>query len=70
MAEGPKVAEGRVPLVLHLLAPNQRAQQVTIDLRGFWEKHYPAVRRELARRYPKHAWPDDPLRAAPPVRRR
>ncbi len=70
MREGPKVADGRVPLVLHLLAPNQRAQQVTTDLRGFWEKHYPAVRRELARKYPRHAWPDDPLRAAPPARKR
>jgi ATP-dependent helicase HrpB len=66
MAEGPRVAEGRVPLVLHLLAPNQRAQQVTTDLQGFWNKHYPSVRRELARKYPRHAWPEDPLRAAPP----
>lgn len=70
MAEGPKVAEGRIPLVLHLLAPNKRAQQVTVDLRGFWSKHYPAVRKELARKYPRHAWPEDPLRAAPPVRTR
>jgi ATP-dependent helicase HrpB len=69
MVRGPAVAGGRVPLVLHLLAPNQRAVQVTTDLAGFWERHYPALRRELMRRYPKHAWPDDPLRARPPAPR-
>jgi ATP-dependent helicase HrpB len=51
---------------LHLLAPNQRAVQVTTDLAGFWQKHYPDLRRELMRRYPRHAWPEDPLTAAPP----
>ena len=50
---------GRVPIVLHLLAPNKRAVQVTTDLAGFWERHYPAVRKELMRKYPRHAWPDD-----------
>jgi ATP-dependent helicase HrpB len=49
---------GRLPLTLHLLAPNGRAVQVTQDLAGFWERHYPAIRRELKRRYPKHAWPE------------
>jgi ATP-dependent helicase HrpB len=68
-ATGPALAGGRVPLVLHLLAPNQRAVQVTIDLAGFWERHYPSIRRELMRRYPRHAWPEDPRTAAPPVRR-
>ena len=67
MATGPAVARGRVPLVLHLLAPNQRAVQITTDLAGFWERHYPAIRRELARRYPRHAWPEDP-RARPTSR--
>jgi ATP-dependent helicase HrpB len=66
LREGPRICEGRVPLVLHLLAPNQRPVQVTTDLAGFWERHYPALRRELARRYPRHAWPEDPTRAAPP----
>lgn len=66
-AEGPKVADGRQPLVLHLLAPNRRAVQVTTDLAGFWERHYPEIQRELRRRYPRHAWPDDPL-SAPPSR--
>ncbi len=70
MPAGPSVAGGRAPLVLHLLAPNQRAVQVTTDLAGFWERHYPAIRRELMRRYPRHAWPEDPLRAQPPPPRR
>ena len=63
---GPDVGAGRVPLVLHLLAPNMRAVQVTTDLAGFWERHYPALRRELMRRYPRHAWPEDPRTARPP----
>jgi ATP-dependent helicase HrpB len=72
MAQGPAVAGGRVPLVLHLLAPSRRPVQVTTDLAGFWERHYPAVRRELMRRYPRHAWPEDPLaaRPSPPARER
>jgi ATP-dependent helicase HrpB len=70
MADGPRVAGGRVPLVLHLLAPNQRAVQVTTDLSGFWARHYPALRRELGRRYPRHAWPEDPRTAVPPAARR
>jgi ATP-dependent helicase HrpB len=69
MAAGPTVARGRVPLTLHLLAPNQRAVQVTSDLAGFWQRHYPAIRRELGRRYPRHPWPEDPLTARPPARR-
>ncbi len=70
MADGPRLAAGRAPLVLHLLAPNQRAVQVTTDLAGFWQRHYPALRRELMRRYPRHAWPEDPLHAQPPGPRR
>lgn len=68
--ETPTVLDGRMPLVLHLLAPNGRDVQVTTDLRGFWEKHYPTLRNALMRRYPKHAWPEDPIHAAPPVRNR
>jgi ATP-dependent helicase HrpB len=60
LARAPTVGDGRVPLVLHLLAPNQRPVQVTTDLPGFWVKHYPALRKQLMRRYPKHAWPEDP----------
>ncbi|BDG10506.1 ATP-dependent helicase HrpB [Anaeromyxobacter paludicola] len=69
LARGPALAGGRVPLTLHLLAPNHRAVQVTSDLAGFWERHYPAIRRELSRRYPRHAWPEDPLTASPPAPR-
>jgi ATP-dependent helicase HrpB len=65
-AEGPRIVAGRVPLTLHLLAPNQRAVQVTTDLAGFWERHYPTIRRELMRRYPRHPWPEDGRTAAPP----
>lgn len=61
LARAPSVGDGRVPLVLHLLAPNQRPVQVTTDLPGFWVKHYPALRKQLMRRYPKHQWPEDPL---------
>jgi ATP-dependent helicase HrpB len=61
MTEGPKIAGGRAPLVLQLLAPNQRPVQVTTDLAGFWTRHYPRVRQELGRRYPRHAWPENPL---------
>jgi len=65
LAETPRVAAGRVPVLLHLLAPNHRPQQVTHDLRSFWENTYPQVRKELAGRYPKHAWPQDPWNARP-----
>jgi ATP-dependent helicase HrpB len=61
MKTGPVIAGGRAPLVLHLLAPNHRPLQVTTDLEGFWRRTYPQVRRELSRRYPRHAWPEDPL---------
>jgi ATP-dependent helicase HrpB len=60
MQETPRIGAGRVPIVAHLLAPNRRAVQVTSDLRGFWERHYPAIRKELGRRYPRHKWPEDP----------
>ena len=56
----PAVARGSVPLVVHLLAPNQRPIQVTTDLVSFWKNLYPQVRRELSRRYPRHAWPESP----------
>jgi ATP-dependent helicase HrpB len=70
MADGPRVARGRVALVLHLLAPNQRAVQVTTDLAGFWSRHYPAVAKELRRKYPRHPFPEDPTTASPPAPRR
>lgn len=60
LTETPRVANGRVPLVVHLLAPNHRPVQMTSDLEGFWKRLYPQVRKELSRRYPKHAWPENP----------
>jgi ATP-dependent helicase HrpB len=59
-AAGPSICGGRVPLVLHLLAPNHRPVQVTTDLSGFWSRHYPTIRKELSRKYPRHPWPEDP----------
>jgi ATP-dependent helicase HrpB len=73
LADTPRVAGGRVKVLLHLLAPNYRPQQVTDDLASFWANTYPVVRKELRARYPKHAWPDDPLTAearSRPQRRR
>lgn len=65
LADTPRVAAGRVKVLLQLLAPNHRPQQVTDDLASFWANTYPQVRKDLRGRYPKHAWPEDPLAAAP-----
>ncbi len=64
MHDAPTIAGGRVTLVVHLLAPNQRPVQVTRDLAGFWARHWPAIRKELCRKYPRHQWPEDPTRPA------
>jgi ATP-dependent helicase HrpB len=64
----PRIAGGRIPVLLHLLAPNHRPQQITGDLASFWANTYPQVRKELRARYPKHAWPEDPCTA--PAERR
>jgi ATP-dependent helicase HrpB len=63
--ESPRVAGGRVAVVLHLLGPNYRPVQVTDDLRSFWASAYFQVRKDLRARYPRHSWPDDPLSARP-----
>ncbi|MFO0975303.1 MAG: ATP-dependent helicase C-terminal domain-containing protein [Planctomycetaceae bacterium] len=68
MTQTPKIAGGRVNVLLHLLAPNFRPQQITEDLASFWKNTYPEVKKELKRRYPKHSWPDDPL-TAPAVKK-
>src|SRR5262249_44129983 len=61
----PRLGGGRVALVVHVLAPNRRPVQVTDDLASFWRTTYSEVRRQLRGRYPKHAWPEDPLLATP-----
>ncbi|MDG3005232.1 ATP-dependent helicase HrpB [Paludisphaera mucosa] len=66
--EAPRLARGRVPLLLELLGPNQRPVQVTSDLRSFWATTYHQVRKDLRNRYPKHPWPEDPTTAQAPVR--
>lgn len=60
MSDTPRIGVERTPVVVHLLAPNQRPVQTTRDLAGFWERLYPQVRRELMRKYPKHCWPERP----------
>jgi ATP-dependent helicase HrpB len=68
LAETPRVGRQREPVVLSLLAPNGRPVQVTRDLRSFWDRTYPEVRKELRGRYPKHPWPEDPWTAPPTAR--
>jgi len=63
LADTPTVGNGTVQVMLHLLSPARRPMQVTRDLRGFWDRTYPEVKKELAGRYPKHHWPDDPWSA-------
>jgi ATP-dependent RNA helicase HrpB len=70
LAETPAIGPRRVPLKLHLLAPNGRPVQTTTDLKSFWDRTYPEVRKELRGRYPKHPWPEDPWSARPTARTR
>ncbi|TDU86621.1 ATP-dependent helicase HrpB [Kribbella voronezhensis] len=64
----PVVADGRVPVVLHLLSPARRPVAITSDLASFWVQGYPQVRADLRARYPRHPWPEDPLSAVPTKR--
>ncbi len=68
LAETPRIGPRAEPVLLLLLAPNGRPVQTTRDLRSFWERTYPEVRKELRGRYPRHPWPDDPWTATPTAR--
>lgn len=68
LAETPRLGGGRVPVLLHLLSPAHRPVQVTRDLAGFWAGSYRDVKKDLAGRYPRHYWPEDPLVAEPTAR--
>lgn len=70
LADTPHIAWGRIAVTLHLLSPGQRPIQITQDLRGFWDRTYAEVKKELKGRYPKHPWPDDPWNATPTARRK
>jgi ATP-dependent helicase HrpB len=68
LTETPRVGPRREPVLLSLLAPNGRPVQLTRDLRSFWDRTYPEVRKELRGRYPRHPWPEDPWNAPPTAR--
>jgi ATP-dependent helicase HrpB len=70
LLDTPRIAAGRVPLLLHLLSPGYKPIQITQDLRSFWSAAYFEVRKDLRTRYPKHKWPDDPLTAVPEAKGR
>lgn len=65
LADTPKINNGKTALVLHLLSPGYKPVQITSDLKSFWNNAYFETKKELQRRYPKHAWPDDPWKAIP-----
>lgn len=65
LTDTPSIANGQVPVLIHLLSPARRPVQVTQDLKSFWRTGYAEVKKELKARYPRHSWPDDPLKAPP-----
>jgi len=68
LAETPTIDRGRMPVLLHLLSPARRPVQITRDLRGFWDRGYRELKKELQGRYPRHHWPNDPWAAVPTAR--
>jgi ATP-dependent helicase HrpB len=66
----PGLMGGKIPLTIKLIGPHRQPIQVTKDLKGFWEKTYKELKKEYAREYPRHYWPDDPLIAKPVLLRR
>ncbi len=70
LLDTPRIANGRVPVLLHLLSPGYKPMQITSDLRSFWSSAYFEVRKDLRTRYPKHKWPEDPLTAIPEAKGR
>jgi ATP-dependent helicase HrpB len=70
LLDTPRIAGGRVPVLLHLLSPGYKPMQITSDLRSFWSSAYFEVRKDLRTRYPRHKWPEDPLTEAPEAKGR
>jgi ATP-dependent helicase HrpB len=70
LLDTPRIANGRVPILLHLLSPGYKPMQITSDLRSFWKTAYFEVRKDLRAQYPKHKWPEDPLTATPEAKGR
>jgi ATP-dependent RNA helicase HrpB len=70
LGDSPRVGRAKLPVTFELLAPNGRPVQVTSDLRSFWKRGYPEVRKELRARYPKHPWPEDPWTTPPTAKPR
>lgn len=68
LTQHPSIANGKLPLTLHLLSPAHRPIQITRDLPGFWKGSWSAVKADMKGRYPRHPWPDDPTSAAPTAR--
>lgn len=68
LGDTPRICSGKIAVILHLLSPAQRPLQVTGDLKGFWDRTYPEIKKELKGRYPRHHWPDDPWEAQPTSR--
>lgn len=66
--QSPRLANGRIDVMIHLLSPARRPLQITQDLAGFWRGSYQQVKKEMKGRYPKHPWPDNPLEALPTAR--